>query len=358
MGFLKELELANKRAWTQLLRRSFRNEPHPDPVDPAGVRKILILRLDRLGDLIVSTPLFRSLSHHLPHARIGVFGGPQNADIVAQDPRVTWVYRRTRHPLHLLAEALRARRECFDVLLNLNLNPSLTGSIIANVAAPRAVKVMGSEQPSVRSFYNKVLGIERDLETPMVDHVLRFLEVFGISPAGEDRRSYLPLGGVPTEKVERFLEREGLEPGGFIIINPFAGAAHRHLGRPLAREVAARMREETGLPVVILWAPGQDAALGRMSRGFIAGPDGCSILETALLIGRARLVISPDTSIVHIADAVGRPVVVIYSAVNPSYREWFPRGAPYRAIETDGVVGELRAEMIVGPALELLGEMR
>jgi len=359
---LKRVEVLNKRLWKPVLGSLFRNRPSSGKVDPAGVRNILILRLDRFGDMVVSTPLFRALKRNMPRANIGVFGGPENVSVIENDTNVTWIYRRTRNPLRTIVEALRARKEGFDVCLNLNLNPSLTGSIIANVAAPSAVKVMGADEPSTRAFYNMSLNIDRDLRTPMVDQVLKYLEAFGLSPDGEDRGPYLSLAGTSPEKVDRFLEKEGLLEEGFSILNPFAGDSRREPGESLAVEVAKQVREATGDPIVILRAPGRDREVRAITEGtgdvrVVSGPRGCSILETAMLLSRCRFVISPDTSIVHIADAVRKPVVVIYSELVPSFREWYPQSVPYRSLCAEVQVSDLTAAAITSAALDLVSEL-
>jgi ADP-heptose:LPS heptosyltransferase len=64
---------------------------------------------------------------------------------------------------------------------------------------------------------------------------------------------------------------------------------------------------------------------------FPATPD---ILDVAALLEYARLVISPDTSIVHIASAMGTPVVGLYSGMATFIPEWMPHGVPFRAVET------------------------
>ncbi len=363
MKSLKKVELAFKRWWKPLLAGLFGNRPHDGVIDPTKVRKILILRLDRFGDMVVSTPLFRSLKKRLPDVELGVFGGPDNTSILERDPNITRVFRRQKNAWATWKEARRARREGYDVVLNLNLNPSLTGALIANVAAPGAIKVMGSADPSTRAFYNMSLGIRRDLRTPMVDLVLRFLEAFGWGGVGEDRSSYLTLEGVPREKVDAFLAERIGSAGGFVALNPFAGDGRRDLGPDLAASVARGLNEQTGLPVVILWAPGREREVSAVvdrcgDSNIIAGLGPVSILETALLLEKARFVVSPDTSIVHIADAVGRPVVVIYSELVPSYREWFPRSVPYKKLSADGEIRELDAREVLERSAQLYRELK
>ncbi|MFQ6103764.1 MAG: glycosyltransferase family 9 protein [Candidatus Glassbacteria bacterium] len=363
MNLLKRLELLNKKLWRPPLRLLFRNKPKSGSVKPEEVRKILILRLDQLGDMIVSTPLFRALKRRLPGVEIGVFGGPDNLSVIQNDGNITWTYGRSRNPLRTFLEAMKARKERYDVLLNLNLNPSLTGGIIANLAAPSATKVMGMMDASSRSFYNIVLGIERDYRTPMVCHMLRFLEVFGISAEREDRRPYIVLGKKPDARVERFMADHGLRRSGFIVLNPFAGGRKRDMGKPQAREVASQLSARSGMPTVILWAPGRDEEAGSIAGGgdrslIIKGPSGCSILETASLISHCLFVISPDTSIVHIADAVGKPVVAMYSRLVPSFREWYPQSVTYRALYADRYVCDLPPASITAAACEILDEFQ
>ncbi len=358
VNLLKRVELLNKKLWQPLLSLVLRNEPTRGAIPPEQVKKILLLRLDRIGDMVVSTPLFRSLRCQLSGTRIGVFGGYSNVDLLRDDDNITWTYRRSRNPFRTILETLRARKEKFDVLINLNFNPSLTAGLIANVAAPHAMKVSAISDPSNRFFYNMTLDIERDLEKPMTHLILRFMEAFGKSGEGEDASPYLVLGSDTSRKAERFLRKKGLERGRFVVLNPFAGDGRRDLGRQLTRDITLGLGKAIGKPVVILRAPGRevelsDILLEEADRALIPGPTGCDILETAALISAGAMIVSPDTSIVHIAEAVGRPVVAIYSHLVPSYREWRPSTVPSRLVYAEGLVNELEAAPIIQAAVLL-----
>jgi hypothetical protein len=60
--------------------------PEPPPLEPAAVREVLVLRLDRIGDVIMSLPALADLRAALPHARIRLAVGRWSADLVRTAP--------------------------------------------------------------------------------------------------------------------------------------------------------------------------------------------------------------------------------------------------------------------------------
>jgi len=84
MRVLKSVEHVNKKIATLLLSNIVR--AHPCKVDPTAVSRVLFLRYDRLGDMIVSTPLFRIVKEQHPHWEIGVLGTRRNVGVIEEDP--------------------------------------------------------------------------------------------------------------------------------------------------------------------------------------------------------------------------------------------------------------------------------
>src|SRR6187397_1432528 len=70
--------------------------------------KILVIKRDKIGDLLLTTPLFTVLKRSLPDARIHVLANDYNAWVVADNPNVerVWIYRRTRHAGSLRVSAV------------------------------------------------------------------------------------------------------------------------------------------------------------------------------------------------------------------------------------------------------------
>ena len=70
------------------LRSLLHNPEHDAPIDIHTVNSILILRYDRIGDMIVTTPIFRRLKELHPQLKIGVFASETNAEIILNNPFV------------------------------------------------------------------------------------------------------------------------------------------------------------------------------------------------------------------------------------------------------------------------------
>ena len=178
-AFLKWIEIVNKSLWRRVLRACLSRRGKGGETELRGVGKVLFLRYERIGDMVVSMPLFRGIRAIRPGVRVGVLAGEENWRLLVDDPDVSFLYVFSKkRPIQSLREIIRARRERYDALVNLNPNPSLTGSLLANLIAPRGIKV-ARRCPEHEGFYDRLVDIRRENHRPLVEILLAFLEPLG-----------------------------------------------------------------------------------------------------------------------------------------------------------------------------------
>src|SRR5688500_18401843 len=90
--FSKRVELAIRRLLIRLLDRAAKRPRHKDPLELAGDSCILLIRHDRLGDAIVSTPVMKLLRESFPAARIDIVLGNRNRTIAPLLPAIDDVF--------------------------------------------------------------------------------------------------------------------------------------------------------------------------------------------------------------------------------------------------------------------------
>jgi len=90
------------------------------PLDIATVRKVLILRNDKIGDMIVTTALLRELKKNYPHWQIDVAASSANRDVIADNPHVSDILIWDKQPLlrDLRTTIADLRRRRYDVIFN------------------------------------------------------------------------------------------------------------------------------------------------------------------------------------------------------------------------------------------------
>jgi ADP-heptose:LPS heptosyltransferase len=157
----------------------------------------------------------------------------------------------------------------------------------------------------------------------VIDKGLALLGPLGV----EDRRVHFPISIPRTPAVESVIAR--FTPGGYVVVNP--GAAWPNKRWPAERfgAVAAAIHSEFGLRSIVLWGPGEQplaAAVAAASAGAAEIAPPTTIPDLIGIARHGRLMISGDTGPLHIAGAVGTPIVALFGPTQPERNgPWSPQ---------------------------------
>lgn len=298
--------------------------------------KILLIRTSALGDVVHCLPVLTALRRHLPAAKIGwivegamapVLEGHPDLDALITVRLRAWRKKPfsagTRREMGAFRDALD--RFTPDVTLDLMGNHK-AGFLSALTQCDRRIGAAREwrREPSSSFWINEPV-VPRG--THAVDRALSLLDALGIPWDPEEPADF---GG---DKIFREAP-EGLpEPEPFILIHPGAGWASKRYPPERWGEVARRLRESTGIPT---WVPvargeeelaaGVEAASGGAARTVPAG----DLPTLAALLRRARLVMGGDSGPIHLAHALGTPVLMLMGPTDPARNG--PYGAPERAL--------------------------
>jgi ADP-heptose:LPS heptosyltransferase len=310
------------------------------PPDPTSIKRILLLRYDRIGDAVITTPLIEALHRIAPTAEIDILASPANAAVFADDPRVHRVIVWPKSLAGRRRAILEGRRRDYDLVFQLILGRTTLPSILASILAPSGCTI-GNSVRDHEFLFDRVVDIPHG---HFADRTLAL--VAGALPAPDTGPKDLPyslaIGPVSAAEGDRLLAEQGLVPGSFILINISAGTADRELSLEQNVALASRLCELYG-SVAITGSPSAKREVERIAELSGAKPLlSSSILVAALFCKRARVVVTPDTATLHIASAVGVPVVAYFKAGGDPFG-WGPRGVPSVVIERsrqgDGTTG-------------------
>ena len=327
------------------LQLLFRNKYSENNIDLQTTKKILILRFDRIGDMIVTTPIFRALKQRNPFVQIGVFTSPSNAEIIRNNPNVDDIYILHRHWWALSREILRARKAQYDVVLNFIFNRTSSAGILANLVAPRGFKI-GQGPEKYRFYFNRLLRLERS-ELHMAEVLADYVEqAFGLAIQREEIQFELIVDERSQLRVDLFLRRHQLQRTGlsggtgeqYIVFNISATAAAQKISKEQILGLTRHLVSTMSCPVVLIGAPSESYALEATVRE--VDSDSChrfpesgaaSLLEIASLVKGARCVLSPDTSVIHFASALQTPVLGFFAPSQMAH-EWVPYKVHHAAV--------------------------
>jgi len=313
----------------------FGNTPTTRKLNPHKVKRVLIVRNDVLGDMIVSTPIFNAIKALNPAIEIDVVASPQNVSIIENDSRLSHIiiYENTWRFWFNLWKLGRKRR--YDVVLSLIFGTPQTQGFIANIASSReTLKLSVQRQAKYECFFSRTVRVPQDahISEQWLCVALDAFELNGQSPS-----CHITLELHSQPLVEAFLKEKGIEEKKFILINLSAGKnAVKRWTQAKYGELIDWLSEKLPYSVVLSCAPNEldfmnDLAQSRNAVCFYPTRD---VRDIADLIRRATLLITPDTGVVHLASATKTPVIALYSrwVGGNVHRIWTPYQTPHKIL--------------------------
>ena len=305
-----------------------------------GGERILLLRTSALGDVVHCLPVLRALRRARPAARIGWVVEAPIAPLLSGHPDLDELLvvrlRRWRHQPFAPATlrevgAFVAALDRFAPEIVLDLMGNHKAGVLA--ALTLADRRIGADRRSRREPSSAVWLSETvpPQGVHAVDRALSLLSSLDIPPTPTAPADF---GGdllFPTVPEPLQGELASAEP--FLFLHPGAGWANKRYPPTWWGEVARRLRAETGLPTRVGAAPGEEALAAEVASSSlgaarsVAAPD---LPSLAALARGARLVLGGDSGPLHLAHALGAPVLMLLGPTDPERNG--PYGAPERAL--------------------------
>ncbi|HEX2254261.1 MAG TPA: glycosyltransferase family 9 protein [Thermoanaerobaculia bacterium] len=313
----------------------------------APAPRILLVRTSALGDVVHCLPVLTALARHLPRARIAWVVERGIAPLLAGHPLLERVipvglrpWRRAPLAAATRREVAAARRElkAFAADVAIDLMGNHKGALLARLSGAR--RVVGAAR-EWRREPSSALWIGEPVPAPpgaaalhAVDRALALATAVGV-PDGAAAAGAGRPGGPADFGGELLLPSArpaaGAEP--YLLIHPGAGWGNKVYPPERWGGVAHRLAGTTGLPVRVPAAPGEEAlatAVAAASGGAARVVPGGDLADLVRELRGARLVLAGDTGPLHLAWALGVPVLAVHGPTDPALHG--PHGAPERAV--------------------------
>ena len=318
--------------------------PHSAPRTPhsalrtahSALSRILIVRLGSLGDLIHTLPAVAELHEAWPEAEIDWVVERAHADLLALVPLLSRVIvlgdRSVGGWLKVIRE-LRVRR--YDVAID--LQGLVKSAAIARFSGARRVAGFdraGLREPAARFLYTEAVAVGEGRHVIQKNLALaRALHAGPEGPASEKRAENPPSsepGGfsprglsfplrIPHSPALARLRAQGV--GDFAVLNPGAAWPNKRWPPASFAQVARAIRDTYGWTSVVLWGPGEQA----IAQAIVDAADGVAVLapettfaDVLALAKASKLFVSGDTGPLHLAGAVGAPLVALFGPTTPA----------------------------------------
>ena len=275
------------------------------------INSILIVKPGAMGDLLHLTPAIRALKERFPQARISILvGSLMSASLFENNPLVhdTVIFdKRGEHRalsrLLMLWKELRKRR--FDLVINYQRS-NLKGWFLASAAFPCRVLV-----------YHRAR--KRGIHA-VVNH-LEALAPLGINPLTEDHRLVFNPGRDAERYAEQLFEASGFLGKTVVALNPGASFRIKCWSPERLAALGERLGKELGAGVVIVGGGGErdlaEEICSRMSQHPLDLVGRTDLLQLGAVLQKCDLLVSGDTGPMHMATAVGTPVIALFGAIDP-----------------------------------------
>lgn len=331
-SFAKRTELAGRRALVRLFRmvRPRRDSAVPLPINATG-KRILMLRQDRIGDVLVSLPVIHAIKQHFPTARIDALFGVNNHFVAPGDAAFStrFVYRKEPGEIATLLRTLR--RNKYDVLIDFMDNVSASSTML--VSAIGAHCAIGIDKENAYA-YDVVVPRLPQGSVHIVDRLGELLRPFGIDPAQEDLRLRYALPAEADRRARDWMAALGDSPK--IGVNISASGGSKMWAEEKFVDAIRRItHDHPSVEIVLFCAPGEESRAQAIADAVNAAvfPPG-SFDEFAAGIKHCNALITVDTSAVHLAAAFRVPAVVLFVHDKPELMPWVPYRTPHRAVVT------------------------
>ena len=292
--------------------------------------RILVTRLNYLGDVVLSLPLIDALRARFPGVEIDYLTRRPGADLLAADARISRVLTLEPGTGWLsLVRTMRSRR--YRAVIDLYSNPRSAWLTRASGAPVR----IGGDRRGRRRLYTHPVRVPASVRR-VTDIFLRYGAPLGLE--GTAGKPGMDFGAEELERAGAVLDSLGIRGGPVIGIHPGGKWSVKRWHTGGFVELIALLRKETGAVVLVFTGPGEADATDSLRRS--VGGDAIyapvmGVRELGAVIARLDAMVACDGGVMHIAAAAGTPTVGIFGSSEPDI--WFPYTGegPYEAAYID-----------------------
>lgn len=302
-----------------------------------SINKILIIRTDRFGEFILNTPVIKAIRQRFPAAYICIVVSPKVQEIVEGNPDINDIMIYDEKAMSGILKSFKLiceiRKRKFDLVVI--LNPKKKFNIITFLAGI-----------PVRLGYNRKWGflLTHKIEDKKflgqkheVEYNLDLVRRIGIDT--EDKSLFIPISKEDEKSVDFLLKEYGiLKPDSLIALHPWTSDPIKQWPTENFFQLAKRITKEFFSKVIIIGGKEEASQSNKFCEGnkeLINLTGKLTLRQLAAFLKQCRCLVSGDSGPIHMASAVGTPVVAIFRNDIPakSAKRWGPWGENHIVIE-------------------------
>ena len=281
------------------------------------IKSILFLRYDgKIGDMVVNSLMFREIKKVYPNIKIGIVARGAAIDIIKDNPNVDKIYEYYKDRKKIKDLALKIKEEKYDLLIDFSEMLRVNQMMLINLCGARIN--IGLDRKDWKLFD---LSIESGKDFKWTEHItkryLAYLIKLGLKKENIDISYDIYLED--EKKYEAFFNE--IKESKKLILNPYGASKHKSFNIETLENIITYLKDKD-IAIILVYFGDKYKELEFLEKKYksVYIPKKIeSILNTTILIKKSDYVISPDTSIVHIASAFNKKMITVYPPKGGKY---------------------------------------
>ncbi len=306
------------RLLQKILNKPLLQSPYNGPLN-----SIIILAQEKYGDAILLTPLLQQLKQQFPAAAVHVVTfSTATHDFFRYDRNINSLYLAKGNASIYYRQILTRR---FDMLFNTKDHPS-TSFLIQSLIIRARCKT-GIDCAYHRGIYNYLVDL--DFHTQIALKNCGLLDILGKTVKPDACRPYLPEEQVAAD-LKVFLS--SMPQRNFIGMNISAGGSTRYWKERSWKELADAFPDERFLVLSMPEDVNTKIILQEQCPNIVPSPATRSLYEAGLVVRKLKLLVTPDTAMIHVASCTNTPLVGLYGKAPQDMSRFKPLNIDYRIV--------------------------
>lgn len=280
-------------------------------IEKNKIKKILFLRYDgKIGDMVINTIMFREIKKVYPEIFIGVVTKGGARAIIENNPNVDKIYNYEKSSSAVKKLAAEISKEKYDLLIDFSEILRVNQMMLINLCKVRYN--MGLDRKDWQLFD---ISVNSEVDFQWTDHITKRYSAYLVK-LGLDKKNidifydiYLKKD---NSKYNTFLEN--IKEKEIVLLNPYGASKHKSFTIETLNKIMKYLAE-LNIGVILLYFGDKYKELENLQKdnsNLYLPPEIKDIEDSAYLISKSNFIITPDTSIVHIASALGKKNISVY----------------------------------------------
>lgn len=332
------------------------NEPQ-ELISKTKIRRILLLRHDRLGDILISLPFIKHLREYFDEAEIDILLNYKNSSgYWLTQGYCNSHYILTRNIVSSWNVLKQLKNRNYDLVIDLLDNESLNSNIVLKLLK-KPVK-LGFDKSNGMNYNILVRKPEKSTTHPVTRLQNLFLP-FGLSPKLNYDEVKIDFGNVNESDLNNLL---GYKTKTRLGINLSGSTSDKNWGVVNYSSFIKSVKSDYPDIDIILFTTEsnkeQAMQISERTESRVA-PFQKDFRIFSYMISTCDLVLTPDTSVVHLGSILGIPMIVMYKhSADGEDQPWYPLGVPYKAMIDSQKIENIKVHRVLEAFSELMAEIK